>query len=53
MLDKNFMQVPEDALGRNDVLLTLVGGKVVWAKAPFLGLAPNVVSQAVTSRSAQ
>ncbi|WP_095966473.1 amidohydrolase [Pseudomonas sp. ACN5] len=53
VLDKNFMQVPEDALGRNDVLLTLVGGKVVWAKAPFLGLAPNVVSQAVTSRSAQ
>ncbi|MBV7566200.1 amidohydrolase [Pseudomonas sp. PDM27] len=53
VLDKNFMQVPEEALGRNDVLLTLVGGKVVWAKAPFLGLAPNVVSQAVTSRSAQ
>ena len=53
VLDKNFMQVPEEELGRNDVLLTLVGGKVVWARAPFLGLAPNVVSQAVTSRSAQ
>ncbi|KPU54902.1 amidohydrolase family protein [Pseudomonas fluorescens] len=53
VLDKNFMQVPEDELGRNDVLLTLVGGKVVWAKAPFLGLAPQVVSQAVTSRSVQ
>ncbi|MDF9902168.1 UNVERIFIED_ORG: putative amidohydrolase YtcJ [Pseudomonas reinekei] len=53
VLDKNFMQVPEEELGRNDVLLTLVGGKVVWAKAPFLGLAPHVVSQAVTSRSAQ
>ncbi|WP_353743074.1 amidohydrolase [Pseudomonas fluorescens] len=52
VLDKNFMQVPEEELGRNDVLLTLVGGKVVWAKAPFLGLAPHVVSQAVTSRSA-
>lgn len=52
VLDKNFMQVPEEELGRNDVLLTLVGGKVVWAKAPFLGLAPQVVSQAVTSRSA-
>ena len=51
VLDKNFMQVPEEELGRNDVLLTLVGGKVVWAKAPFLGLAPQVVSQAVTSRS--
>jgi predicted amidohydrolase YtcJ len=36
VLDKNFMQVPEDELGRNQVLLTLVGGKVVWAKAPFL-----------------
>jgi predicted amidohydrolase YtcJ len=53
VLGKNFMQVPEEELGRNDVLLTLVGGKVVWAKAPFLGLAPHVVSQAVTSRSVQ
>jgi predicted amidohydrolase YtcJ len=52
VLDKNFMQVPEEELGRNDVLLTLVGGKVVWAKTPFQGLAPHVVSQAVTSRSA-
>ncbi|KJZ49876.1 amidohydrolase [Pseudomonas fluorescens] len=52
VLDKNFMQVPEEELGRNDVLLTLVGGKVVWAKAPFQGLAPHVVSQAVTSRTA-
>lgn len=53
VLDKNFMQVPEEELGRNDVLLTLVGGKVVWARAPFLGLAPQVVSQAVSSRSVQ
>lgn len=53
VLDKNFMQVPEEELGRNDVLLTLVGGKVVWAKVPFLGLAPQVVSQVVTSRSVQ
>ncbi len=53
VLDKNFMQVPEEELGRNDVLLTLVGGKVVWAKAPFLGLAPQVVSQVVSSRSVQ
>jgi predicted amidohydrolase YtcJ len=37
VLDKNFMQVSEDELGRNQVLLTLVGGKVVWAKAPFVG----------------
>ncbi|EJM56476.1 amidohydrolase [Pseudomonas sp. GM48] len=53
VLDKNFMQVPEEELGRNDVLLTLVGGKVVWAKAPFLGLAPQVASQVVSSRSVQ
>lgn len=53
VLDKNFMQVPEEELGRNDVLLTLVGGKVVWARAPFLGLAPQVVSQVVSSRSVQ
>lgn len=53
VLDKNFIQVPEEELGRNDVLLTLVGGKVVWARAPFLGLAPQVVSQVVSSRSVQ
>lgn len=38
VLDKNFMQVPEAELARNNVLLTMVGGKVVWAKAPFVGL---------------
>lgn len=53
VLDKNFMQVPEEELGRNDVLLTLVGGKVVWARAPFLGLAPQAVSLVVSSRSVQ
>ena len=31
VLDKNFMQVPEDELARNKVLLTMVGGKVVMA----------------------
>jgi hypothetical protein len=34
-------------------LLTVVGGKVVWAKAPFVGLDPQVLSQASASRSAQ
>ncbi len=53
VLDKNFMQVPEEELGRNQVLLTVVGGKVVWAKAPFQGTAPQVASQSVISRSAQ
>jgi hypothetical protein len=38
VLDKNFMQVPEAELARNNVLLTMVGGKVVWAKAPFVGV---------------
>ncbi|MFJ7793690.1 amidohydrolase [Pseudomonas sp. NPDC096950] len=38
VLDKNFMQVPEDELARNNVLLTMVGGKVVWVKAPFVGV---------------
>ena len=37
VLEKNFMQVPEDELGRNNVLLTMVGGRIVWAKAPFVG----------------
>jgi predicted amidohydrolase YtcJ len=37
VLDKNFMQVPEETLGRNQVLMTMVGGKVVWAKVPFVG----------------
>ncbi len=53
VLDKNFMQAPEEELARNSVLLTLVGGKVVWAKAPFTGLAPAASTQASISRSAQ
>ncbi len=36
VLDRNFMQVPEEELARNQVLLTVVGGKVVMAKAPFV-----------------
>ena len=35
VLDKNFTQQPEEELARNQVLLTMVGGKVVMAKAPF------------------
>jgi predicted amidohydrolase YtcJ len=35
VLDKNFMQQPEEELARNQVLLTMVGGQVVMAKAPF------------------
>jgi hypothetical protein len=50
VLDKNFMQVPEQELARNEVLLTVVGGKVVWAKAPFVGLQ---ATQASVSHPAQ
>jgi predicted amidohydrolase YtcJ len=48
VLDKNFMQVPEAELARNEVLMTVVGGKVVWAKAPFMGLDRQPVQVAVT-----
>ncbi|WP_111448895.1 MULTISPECIES: amidohydrolase [unclassified Pseudomonas] len=53
VLDKNFMQVPEEALARNNVLLTVVGGRVVWAKAPFVGFDPKALSQASAARPAQ
>ncbi|HEX5841528.1 MAG TPA: amidohydrolase [Pseudomonas sp.] len=46
VLEKNFMQVPEEELARNKVLLTLVGGKVVWAAQPFAGLEAQALSQA-------
>lgn len=35
VLDKNFMTVPDEELGRNKVLLTMVGGKVVMAAPAF------------------
>lgn len=35
VLDKNFMTVPEEELGRNKVLLTMVGGKTVMALNNF------------------
>jgi predicted amidohydrolase YtcJ len=44
VLDKNFMEVPEDQLARNEVLLTMVGGKVVWAKQPLAGFETEVSS---------
>ncbi|MGF0239128.1 amidohydrolase [Rhodococcus sp. IEGM1300] len=53
VLDKNFMQVPEAELGRNQVLLTVVGGKVVWAKAPFASLDPRLAEVAVAPSQAQ
>jgi predicted amidohydrolase YtcJ len=35
VLERNFMSVPDDELGRNRVLLTMVGGKVVMALDAF------------------
>jgi predicted amidohydrolase YtcJ len=35
VLDKDFLSVDEQALGRIRVLLTLVGGKTVMARVPF------------------
>ena len=35
VLDKNFLTVPEEELGRNKVLLTMVGGKIVLALDAF------------------
>ena len=35
VLERNFMSVPEEELGRNRVLLTMVGGKVVMALDAF------------------
>ena len=32
VLEKNFMQAPEEELARNRVLLTMVGGKVVYER---------------------
>jgi predicted amidohydrolase YtcJ len=46
VLDKNFMSVPEDELGRNQVLMTVVGGKVVFAKEQFSSLAPTPLATA-------
>ena len=35
VLDKNFLTAADDDLGRNRILLTMVGGRIVMATAPF------------------
>jgi predicted amidohydrolase YtcJ len=35
VLDRDFLTVPDEELGRNHVLMTMVGGKVVFALDPF------------------
>jgi predicted amidohydrolase YtcJ len=37
VLEQDFLTVPEDTLGRNRVLLTLLGGQVVAATGPYAG----------------
>lgn len=44
VLDKNFMQQPEEELARNRVLLTMVGGKVVMAVDAFASAAPSAAT---------
>lgn len=46
VLDKNFMQQPDDMLARNQVLMTMVGGKVVMALDPFSAVAPAAAAGA-------
>jgi predicted amidohydrolase YtcJ len=46
VLEKNFMQMPEEELARNQVLLTMVGGRVVHALAPYERLVPAAVQEA-------
>lgn len=38
VLENDFLTVPEEALGRNRVLLTMVGGQVVAGLGPYSGL---------------
>ncbi len=40
VLDRNFMEVADDELAFTQVLLTVVGGRVVWSDAPFASVAP-------------
>ena len=40
VLDRDFMTVPDEELGRNRVLLTMVGGKVVMAIDAFASMLP-------------
>ena len=40
VLDRNFMQVPDDDLAFTQVQLTMVGGKIVWSDGPFASALP-------------
>ena len=50
VLDRNFMQVPDEELARNRVLLTMVGGRAVQALEPFTTV-QAATRQALAARS--
>lgn len=50
VLDKDFLTVPDEELGRNRVLLTLVGGQVVAASGPFASALPEA-ARTLTQRA--
>ena len=41
VLDKDYMTVPADELGSLTSLLTMVGGRIVYAAGPFATLGPD------------
>jgi predicted amidohydrolase YtcJ len=49
VLDQNFLQAPEDDLGKTQVLLTMTGGKIVFATDSFADVAGAEAKAARTS----
>jgi hypothetical protein len=41
VLSKDYMTVPVDQIGSIESMLTMVGGKVVYAAGPFISLEPR------------
>ena len=41
VLDKDYLAVPSEELGTLTSLLTMVGGRVVYAAGPFAALGPD------------
>jgi predicted amidohydrolase YtcJ len=41
VLDKDYLTVPPDEIGTLTALLTMVGGRIVHATAPFTDLGPD------------
>jgi predicted amidohydrolase YtcJ len=54
VLENNFMQASDEALGRNSVLLTMVGGTVVMGTGDYASLSPpSTLSTTQASRARQ